>query len=801
MIGELIMSFFQGLKQIERFLTNIVDAIAFDTNDAQLQRPFVAPHVQNPALRSLSSVSACASVTASSVTPTPSTCTSSILHQLSSNGNATATTATASTCTQHHASPSQSQSQLPEKIMNFRSQSDFMIHYTDILDSLLATIAAHENKNTHENADENTNVDSIIPSIPLELQHKFFMAMRQDMNSKVLAQKAQTALLEVTLIEKGKDDSNINAIAEAKAKEHLQDMVMLVQQSEEASLELGSQILNRIDNHFLRLRKKGGNKRERGYEHDHEQNPWDMPLLQSTILSLATPKQLAVYSAKSYAHATQVHNLLQNLRLMKDILWNGGPKQNNFGRMLEIYHGILDLDQASYHNYHDVDGDVDGDDSTRSRTCTSNIFEKLALAVALEHAVPIHVFDTKVEVNPIERYIHYRDAYIQRELDPHFSTLTIWELRMVIDCNASNDEIQWCRDMLRNYRPDHILERNDNDKWKYCMIVKTDVRYKRPEWASDSPRTYQQILSGGGMCGPRAWFGRFVVKSWGVPSWGVRQPGHAAMSRWTSSGKWEICLGGPNWKKSHWDGRNGVDFEIETMARRRHEEYSKVFILDCLANIHREPTIGSQHWNYNGRKVEDRFFRELSTLQKKVLAKSNVRLDSCPSNEIEAFAGLIVNPMNGTFTCLKTEVGEIFIPASACSACSTCASRSTRSSNAILMKSFDGDTHIHLKENGIVDYSFTVDITGTYMLYAKVVTVHASPKHIKVKVIDNDGCESNLVMNVPNTNGQWGSTLPIKLDLKKGLNQLQIDRSDGLGITVKGFCLKRTDQQHSHEDL
>jgi hypothetical protein len=72
--------------------------------------------------------------------------------------------------------------------------------------------------------------------------------------------------------------------------------------------------------------------------------------------------------------------------------------------------------------------------------------------------------------------------------------------------------------------------------------------------------------------GPRAWFGRFMCKAFGIPTWGVRQPGHAAMSHWTSKG-WLICLGAA-WKVSSWDerrysGRNkahrsGPDFLLET---------------------------------------------------------------------------------------------------------------------------------------------------------------------------------------------------------------------------------------------
>ena len=80
--------------------------------------------------------------------------------------------------------------------------------------------------------------------------------------------------------------------------------------------------------------------------------------------------------------------------------------------------------------------------------------------MALDHASPIKVFDTDEIIDPIGRYTHYEGVYLQGELDPSFPILSVWELRMVANCDAFNDEIEWCSDMLRNYRLDHIIEKN-----------------------------------------------------------------------------------------------------------------------------------------------------------------------------------------------------------------------------------------------------------------------------------------------------------------------------------------------------
>ena len=65
-----------------------------------------------------------------------------------------------------------------------------------------------------------------------------------------------------------------------------------------------------------------------------------------------------------------------------------------------------------------------------------------------------------------------------------------------MDADASDEELTWGRQSLRAYRPDLVLLQ-DPPAWNYCMIVKTDVAYATPDWYK-SPRSYDQILSGGG---------------------------------------------------------------------------------------------------------------------------------------------------------------------------------------------------------------------------------------------------------------------------------------------------------------
>jgi hypothetical protein len=212
----------------------------------------------------------------------------------------------------------------------------------------------------------------------------------------------------------------------------------------------------------------------------------DSLLSKCSVLATAT-KQLAEYSLQGDEQSKLVDELLANTSLLRGMLYNGGAKGNNYGQAFEIFNTILPCIKEGTPAMH-----------------------QLALGIALELAVSVNEFDTTIPVDPVKRFQEYQQAYLDGELDSEFQNRTAWEMRYVSNSNAPNHQLEWCRTMLQNYRPD-IMEWPDY-KWKYALIVKTDVHYNQPHWTS-KPRTYDQMISGGGECGPRAWFGRFALQS------------------------------------------------------------------------------------------------------------------------------------------------------------------------------------------------------------------------------------------------------------------------------------------------
>lgn len=191
--------------------------------------------------------------------------------------------------------------------------------------------------------------------------------------------------------------------------------------------------------------------------------------------------------------------------ILRRFLQAGGPRNHQYLRALDIYQQL-----DKHHDNEDI----------------RSVLDRLAMSVALELCEPTKHFDTNIDIDPIARFDHYRKAFLEGDLDPAFETFSVWELRHVINCDATNEQLEWGRQCLQNYRPDLVYSLDP--KWRYNMVVKTDVPHKTPFWYKE-PRSYDQILSGGGKCGPRAWYGRFICKAFGMPTWGAKQPGHAAV--------------------------------------------------------------------------------------------------------------------------------------------------------------------------------------------------------------------------------------------------------------------------------
>jgi|GEM_PF-668209 len=168
--------------------------------------------------------------------------------------------------------------------------------------------------------------------------------------------------------------------------------------------------------------------------------------------------------------------------------------------------------------------------------------------------------EAKEQSSVFDRYMHYRKAHADGELLPSFDTLTVWEMTHVVSSSASNADLAWGREALNTWKPSFR-----QDESVVSMVSQV--------WNRSSQVPYHDmscVAAGGGKCGPRSSFGVFINQAFGIPSIGVGQPAHAAVSWRNRDGEWQVGYG-RGWNVSKIFDRykmEGPDFVERTRERK-----------------------------------------------------------------------------------------------------------------------------------------------------------------------------------------------------------------------------------------
>jgi hypothetical protein len=489
----------------------------------------------------------------------------------------------------------------------------------------------------------------------------------------------------------------------------------------------------------------------------------DEKLAKAAMLAEATPRGLADFAQQSGEQESLVKRLLADGAMIKQMLEAGGAKFGRYGQAIEIYTAIQKASPKS----------------------NEGTLQRLALATSLEHAKPIEQVNALDQttapktVDPVKRYLHYEKAYLDGELDPVFKNLTTWELRMVVDCDAPDEILAWGREALRNHRPDHVY--NPDYGWRYSAAVKSEVPYGSQNVVNDLPslHKYQNIAMNGGVCGRRAFFGRFILQSFGIPTWGVTQKAHAALSHWTPKG-WVINLGA-GFEHSWWDKdeapRSGSDFLLESQARARGPEYLKVLRAQWISRILGEKA-------YNDRKGETGgFWSAIAHDQAVAIASTAVALgplgqelgEANEPQEKQKSGQAKVSAAEQKIAVSRD--GVITIPAVA---------HGKATGSSISMKSFVGGLQMHSSGGFKTEYELDTPSAGKYSLTVQVTTLQKGQKFL---IAANDP-RTPIEIAVPYTLGRWQQTQPVEVTLASGSNTLYFALQDGSrGVTIKELIL------------
>jgi hypothetical protein len=495
----------------------------------------------------------------------------------------------------------------------------------------------------------------------------------------------------------------------------------------------------------------------------------DAKLAKCMVLAEATPRGLAEFAQQGKEQETLVEKLLADDELMKQMAISDGARDGKYGQAMKIY---TDIQKAS-------------------AKASGGVLQRLALAISLVHAVPVSqrnavaLTDAPETVNPVSRYLHYEKALLGDELDPGFEGLSVWDLRMVVDGHEPDETLAWGREMLRNYRPDHIA--TSDYRWRYVAAVKTDIRYGSQDNQYDKPELqfFQNILMNGGVCGRRAFFGRFILRAFGVPTTARPQRGHAALAHWTPDG-WVVCLGA-GWTWGWTSFGQDRDFLAHTQARMTGKPFEQVRRAQLVGAALGEGKAFGFHASATGFWNGVALYRQRAIVKEaEAVALAAVGTDIGEANESkvkEAIEAATITEEDKKI--VVDDDGVITIPAVACS------KPTNSTAKIVFMKSNLGGMQLHYNRNGSpeeFEYTFDASAAGKYALTARVVTP-SWKQHLLVAV---NGAKEPIDIALPFTVGMWDKTQPVEVSLVKGKNVLRFSREhENLkGVTIRDFTLE-----------
>ena len=275
-------------------------------------------------------------------------------------------------------------------------------------------------------------------------------------------------------------------------------------------------------------------------------------LAQRQLIAKCGADKLGAFAKADPGNQAFLAGLMKSPEVMGLFLEGGEPRDQDYVGALGVLRKIFTADPEAAQGMH----------------------LRLAFGTALALARPTKAFHCDETIDPVKRYQHYKAAHKSGELAPMFGELRVWEYAKIVNCDGTDADITWARAMLKTMRPELVREA------RYIAMV-SEVQYTSANWGP-LPHTFATVLNGGGKCGPRAWFGRFINQAFGVPVWGVKQPGHAAVGFLGNEG-WKVKLG-RGWEHSTWDGMKGTQFLEIAKARDHAQDFSQGEHLRWLAD-------------------------------------------------------------------------------------------------------------------------------------------------------------------------------------------------------------------------
>eukprot|EP00980_Cylindrotheca_fusiformis_P031746 scaffold26892_cov132-Cylindrotheca_fusiformis.AAC.6 len=297
------------------------------------------------------------------------------------------------------------------------------------------------------------------------------------------------------------------------------------------------------------------------------------------------------------------------------------------------------------------------------------------------------------------------------------------------------------------------------------------------------------VLSGGGNVSVNSWFGRFILKSFGLPAWGTTYRRQDGYTRWTSEG-WE-AMNGAEWETATWKGKAGKDFKIELEARNKappNEYFKKLVYLTCLADV----VDGNPEAIPEEEKDvlhPERFWRSMSIVSMELLFATEPEVKRTFERKGE---GLVVTNVEKYLEAYQADkpdkeikvdadAGKVVIPASR--------HNGVAEGNLLVIASFHkGGQQLNFFADGQVEYDIPGDAPSkTYKVVLEVCTV--SERQTPLVLMRTDDTDNRINIKVPYTVGTWQKTEPVEIEAGPGTVLRFIRAKNSLGLAIKKITL------------
>jgi len=345
----------------------------------------------------------------------------------------------------------------------------------------------------------------------------------------------------------------------------------------------------------------------------------ELVLLQRKLVSAVGYDVLQAYAQYSNNDREALQWLMTNINALRYYI-TGGLPMGSYVNSLKVF--------ARLYTAHKTD--LTNTTITANGVKLSDLYLRMMVSLSLTHSANVCAWYGGNQCSDaVTRYEIYKKLQKEDKLENRiFETLTVEEMRWVMNNQIADEEIEWLNDWARqfpvtsgsrkgpynrepyryiaytfgyNYSRDQYYSQENYEKWnKKYFLQKYNLTYEKGK-----PKIWI-VFEEGGVCGATSKLGSNLNAVFGYPTAVIGQPGHAAyleywqadngdgywgiqnnISGWTASEKGERLLNA--WGSYRWDSYYQVSYVPYGQYAQNHvQEYNKaleiLLLIDSYPN-------------------------------------------------------------------------------------------------------------------------------------------------------------------------------------------------------------------------